>query len=303
MTSHSTMQAEHAISHAIEFILCTFAYYQSSPPTVSFDWEQLGPAIVGIDKFDQLGHALTLSTNARAVAIGAPWYDSYTGYVEVYHTVDDGGNWSQIGQIISGNVTNENFGFSVDISADGKTIVCGSPGYWGGSLPGYVRVYKLASDGDIGTDTWEQIGRDITGDANGDGFGGSVSISDDGNMIAVGVIYHDGKNGEGTGRVRMYQLNDDGTKWDQIGNNIDSDGNLNGLEVRTSVSLSGNGKTVVMGAPTAGYTNRIRTGQVKVYRINAAGSSWEQLGESIYGDYGHDLFGTQWTFLTTETLS
>ena len=162
---------------------------------VSFDWEQLGPAIVGNDKFDQLGYAMALSTNARAMAVGAPWYDSYTGYVEVYHTVDDGGNWTQIGQKIYGNATNEYFGLSVDISADGKTVACGCPGYWGGSFLGYVRVYKLASDGDIGTDTWEQIGRDITGNATGDGFGYSVSISDDGNMIAVGVIYNDGMMG------------------------------------------------------------------------------------------------------------
>jgi hypothetical protein len=90
----------------------------------------------------------------------------------------------------------------------------------------------------------------------------------------------------------MYKLNGDGTKWDQIGNDIDGDSGGDG--VGTSVSLSGNGKIVVMGAPTAGYDNEIRTGQVKVYRIriDAAGSSWEPLGESIYGDYGHDLFGT-----------
>ncbi len=257
---------------------------------MSFDWEQLGPAIVGNDNFDQLGYVMALSTNARTMAIGAPWYNGYTGYVEVYQHMDNGGNWTQVGQIIYGNATNEIFGLSVDISADGKTIVCGSPGYWGGSFPGYVRVYKLANDVDIGTDTWEQIGRDISGDANGDGFGYSVSISDDGNMIAVGVVYNDGMNGERSGRVSMYKLNGDGTKWDQIGNDIDGDSGGDGLG--TSVSLSGNGKTVVMGAPTAGYNNEIRTGQVKVYRIDAAGSSWEPLGESIYGDYGHDLFGT-----------
>jgi len=30
---------------------------------------------------------------------------------------------------------------------------------------------------------------------------------------------------------------------------------------------------------------------VKVYRINSGGSSWEQLGESIYGDNEYDWFG------------
>jgi hypothetical protein len=288
MTSNCSLCLQHAISHAIEFHRAHSPLFQSAPATASLDWEQRGPAIVGNAKFDQLGYLTALSTNARAMAVGAPWYDSYKGYVEVYHTVDDGVNWTQLGQIIYGNATYDTFGLSVDISADGKTIICGSPGYWDGSFPGYVRVYKLASNGDIGTDTWKQIGQDITGEANGDGFGHSVSISGDGKMIAVGVIYNDGMNGEGSGRVRMYQQDGDRMSWEQIGDDIDGDAAGDGLG--TSVSLSGNGKTVVMGAPNAGY-NVLRAGQVKVYRIDTAGSSWEQLGESIYGDYVQDLFG------------
>ena len=46
-------------------------------------------------------------------------------YVKVYRTNGDGRNWVQIGQTFSGNATEDYFGYSVDISADGMTIICG----------------------------------------------------------------------------------------------------------------------------------------------------------------------------------
>jgi hypothetical protein len=49
-------------------------------------------------------------------------------YVKVYRTNGDGRNWVQIGQTFSGNATEDYFGYSVDISADGMTIICGYPG-------------------------------------------------------------------------------------------------------------------------------------------------------------------------------
>ncbi len=172
-------------------------------------------------------------------------------------------NWTQLGQSIHGNETDDYFGSSVDITADGRTIVCGSPGdFWSEDRPGYVRVFKLLSDGDIGTNTWVQIGQDITGEANGDWFGYSVSISDDGETIAVGAPSDDGMNGEVSGHVRIYQLDDDGTNWEQIGDDIDGDAAGDGFG--GSVSLSANGTIVVIGAPYA-CANEICPGGAKVY--------------------------------------
>jgi hypothetical protein len=144
------------------------------------------------------------------------------------------------------------------------------------------------SDGDLGTATWVQIGQKITGEANGDEFGNSVSISDNGETIAVGAPYNDGMNRENSGHVRMYQLDDDGKNWEKIGDDIDGD--AYGDEFGYSVSLSANGKIVVIGAPYAG-DNEIITGGAKVYRIDSAGSSWEPLGKTIYGDNDGDWFG------------
>ena len=45
-------------------------------------------------------------------------------------------------------------------------------------------------------------------EANGDEFGLSVSISDNGAIIAIGGDANDGKNGEDSGHVRIYHLGD-----------------------------------------------------------------------------------------------
>jgi hypothetical protein len=56
-----------------------------------------------------------------------------------------------------------------------------------------VSVFSLVGgNNDLSTATWEQIGQDIIGEANNDGFGWSVSISEDGKTIAVGTPSNNG---------------------------------------------------------------------------------------------------------------
>jgi len=270
----------------------TFAF-QSAPPVATSLWEKQGSAIVGDAEYDELGTSVALSADAKTLVAGAPYSNDDTGYVKVYRMTDDGGNRTQLGQTIHGNATGDRFGNSVDVTAQGNVILLGSPGYYGyNDRPGYVQVFSLDSDDETAgtTGTWKRVGQDIAGEAIGDLFGQSVSISDDGKTIAVGAIFNDGKNGVDSGHVRIYRLADDGASWEKIGGDIDGDaaGDWSGI----SMSLSANGTIVAIGAPNAdGIDGVLYTGQVKVYRIDSGGSSWEQLGQIIYGDYENDEFG------------
>ena len=120
---------------------------------------------------------------------------------------------------------------------------------------------------------------------NGDQFGQSVSISNDGKMIAVGAVMNDGDIRVDSGHVRIYHLEeDDGTRWEQIGQDINGEAanDWSGW----SVSLSADGMTVAIGSPD-NYDNGDAwnvSGQVRVYRIDGQGSSWERLGQVIYGN-------------------
>jgi hypothetical protein len=223
---------------------------------------------------------VALSSNASILAMGAPYYNSNTRYVKVYRTNDDGGNRVQLGQTIYGDATYDDFGRSVDITAGGMTIICGSPSIFTDDWPVYVRVFSLVGgDDDLDTDTsWEQIGKDIIGEANGDLFGSSISISEDGKTIAVGAYSNNGDNGVGSGHVRIYCLEeDDGTRWEQIGQDIDGEAADDGSG--ESVSLLADGMTVAISS-LFNSENGNASGQVRVYRIDGQGSSWERIRRS-----------------------
>lgn len=243
---------------------------------------------------------MALSADARTLVIGAPGYDSNTdrkGYVKVYRADEDGGNRVQLGKTIYKNATGDLFGWSVDITSDGNFIVLGSPGTgmwvgdaWEDDHPGYVRVFSLDSNNEAGTNgTWKQIRQDMMGEAIGDEFGISVSISDDVRRLPLELCNH-GKNEEYLDHVRIYRLDDNGASWVQIGKDIDGDAAGDGSG--SSVSLLAIGSIVAIGAPGAGIDG-VWTGQVKVYyqRIDNDGTSWVQLGESMYGNNAEDWFG------------
>ncbi len=89
-----------------------------------------------------------------------------------------------------------------------------------------------------------QRGTDIDGEAVDDSSGYSVSLSDDGSILAIGEIYRDG-NGDDSGCVCVYSENKDEDKYTQRGSNID--GKAAFVYFGKSVSLSGDGNILAVG--------------------------------------------------------
>ena len=158
---------------------------------------------------------------------------------------------------IFGEAEDDYFGYSVDISSDGKTLAIGAPG----GNEGYVRVYHLESNGL--TSSWTQIGQDIIGEADGDEFGYSISLSNDGKSLAVGAQSNDG-NGVDSGHVRVYRMDDSSTSWTQVGEDID--GEASGDNSGYAVSLSADGTTVAIGA-TGNDDNEFSSGHVRIFSV------------------------------------
>ena len=197
-------------------------------------WEQLGQDIDGEAANDWFGYSVSISADGSTVATGAPYNKkkgSYSGQVGVYRFNDDGSSWEQLGQSIYGDIEKDTFGWSINLSPDGNTLAIGSPGRIAYDRPGYVTVFSLKGDVDLGTDDWKQIGQDIVGDANGDTFGTSVSLSDDGKTLAVSALH--------SGRVSVYRMDYTESVWIQMGHDID--------EMTEAVSLSANGNKVATG--------------------------------------------------------
>ncbi|MDB4250923.1 T9SS type A sorting domain-containing protein [Flavobacteriales bacterium] len=244
----------------------------------SGSWSQIGQDIDG-EAYDNYSGVVSLSSDGSTVAIGAPYNDgngSNSGHVRIYENI--GGSWSQIGQDIDGEAADDYSGGSVSLSSDGSTVAIGALENDGNNTnSGHVRIYE-----NIGG-TWSQIGQDIDGGAAYDYSGISVSLSSDGNTVAIGANGNDG-NGSGAGHVRIYE-NTSGS-WSQIGQDID--GEAAGDQSGWSVSLSSDGNTVAIGAQK-NYGNGSDVGHVRIYEN--IGSSWSQLGQDIDGEASGDESG------------
>jgi hypothetical protein len=117
--------------------------------------------------------------------------------------------------------------------------------------------------------SWTQRGLDFDGAGSGDEFGATVSISDDGNTVAIGSMFHDNRKGH----VRVFHW--DVNSWTQRG--LDIDGSFIYEYSGTSVSLSGDGNTVAIGAPY----HESQKDTVRVFHWD--GNSWTQRGQDIDG--------------------
>jgi hypothetical protein len=107
-------------------------------------------------------------------------------------------------------------------------------------------------------------------------------------VIAVGAQSNDGETGEDSGHVRIFRQEDNGESWEQIGQDIDDEAAYD--YSGSSVSLSADGKLVAIGSPFHSVSGRF-SGQVRLYRIDIEGSSWE-LVQPVYGDSANEGFGS-----------
>ncbi len=131
--------------------------------------------------------------------------------------------------------------------------------------------------------SWNQIGNDIDGEATGDFSGCAVSLSSDGSIVAIGAQYNDG-SGTDAGHVRVFE-NQSGS-WIQIGEDIDGEASFDASGI--SVSLSSDGSVVAIGA-FLNDGNGGNSGHVRVFE-NQSGS-WIQMGNDIDGEANGDYSG------------
>lgn len=244
-------------------------------------WEQVGSDIDGVAPQGFFGHSVSLSANGSVLVIGAPGVDGINGndYGRVRIFKNNNNVWEQIGSDIDGESVGDQSGWSVSLSSDGSIVAIGAINNGGnGSFSGHVRVYKNNNG------KWEQIGADIDGAKPNDQSGYSVSLSSDGNVIAIGA-HENEDNGVNTGHVRVYE-NINGS-WIQRGTDfLGSPGDFFGY----SVSLSSDGSIIAIGAIANdnAVTNQL-VGYVRVYQyIN---NNWVKRGIDISGEEDSDNSG------------
>ena len=216
-------------------------------------WNQRGTDIDGESSNNYNGQSVSISANGSIIAMGAVKNNGNAGHVRIYSW--DGSAWVQLGADIDGETAGDEIGQSIALTADGNSIVMGAQfNDGGGSNSGHARVF------DWNGSDWVQRGTDIDGERSGDYSGISVSITDDGNSIAIGARGND-DGGSGAGQARVY--NWDGSAWVQRGSDIDGESSGDGSA--QSLKVSGDGITLAVGALYNDNSNGSDAGHVRVY--------------------------------------
>ena len=273
-TTTDNMKGSTTLIVVIASLMSSYGMYLPPPPSpppwylVGDNWELLGNEIDGDVEGDKTGFRVSLSADGSVVAISAPGKDGTnveSGSVQVYR-IDQNFMWIPIGDAIDGENEDDYFGSSVSLSADGSTVAIGADRSGGsengGSLEGYVRVYRNEND------AWTKLGDDIDGE--------SVSLNEDGTIVAIGSPQ--------INKVRVYNQNENGA-WTLLG--YDIAGGDPSEKFGRSVSLSADGKIVAIGDPERDHF----TGHMQVYEYRQ--NSWFQIGNDIYGDAEYNNFDSQ----------
>ena len=179
----------------------------------------IGAGFTGVSSSDFFGWNVDMSNDGNTVVVGAPLYSNGGEEGRAYiYTTSDGTNWSLL-ETLSNQDNNEWFGFSVQISGDGNTVVIGAGKNDDGLTDrGKSYVYVKSGGSWPSTPTYTILG--TTANANN---GYTLGISDTADVIISGAPFDDDK-GTDRGAVYVYEkaivaeLKFDGSNKLSIGN-------------------------------------------------------------------------------------
>jgi hypothetical protein len=229
---------------------------------------QQGTKLAGNDNSGaaRQGYSTFLSADGNTAIVGGNADNNNTGAAWIYTRTAS--VWTQQGTKLTGTDNTGAVvaqGYSVSLSADGNTAIVG--GTADNNNQGAAWIFIRSGS------TWAQQGPKLVGTGNtGPAHQGtSVSISADGNTAMVGGEADNGSSGAGWIFTRS------GTIWTQQGSKLVGTGNIGPAQQGTSVSLSADGNTAMMG----GFLDNNVQGAVWIF--TRSGSTWTQQGPKLVG--------------------
>jgi hypothetical protein len=214
----------------------------------------------------QEGDAVAISSDGTTVILGGPGEGLYdTGAAWIF--TRDGNGWrtrTKLGG--SGHEFYETTqGASVALSADGNTAIVGAPsGGRTGNHYGCAWIYIRSGD------IWTLQGPKLSVPEDSQRFGTSVALSADGNTAFIGTPGHEYDTGG------AYVFTRTNGVWSRSGLISSADAGR-GTLLGSSISVSADGKTVVLGGPG---DHRV-VGGGWIFKSN--GNQWAQQGPKLVG--------------------
>jgi hypothetical protein len=223
------------------------------------------------------GTSVAISADGATAVVGGPGDGAGAGAVWVF--TREGSSWTQQGEKLTGGDEDGagELGHSVAISDDGATALAGGPR----DAKGFGAAWVFTREGAA----WAQQGVKLLAahEAGHGQFGGSVALSGDGDTALIGArADHSFTN---TGAAWAFSRT--GSTWIQQGEKLTGAGETAGGEFASSVTLSDDGETALVG----GVANEGGTGAA--WAFTHEDSTWLQQGEKLTsGEASPAAFGS-----------
>lgn len=276
-----TIMAVGAPGPTISTVIGYVEVYQNQ----SGSWVKLGQTLSGENTGDWFGRFTSLSDDGTILAVGAS--KDGAGYVRLYEY--NGSSWLDKGTNfkLTGTTAGDRWGECVSLSGDGSIVAIGAPyNDNNGQIDnGLVEVYEF----DNVNSTWIQKGKTLYGYGieKEDYFGYSLSLSSDGETMAVGAYQNDISAINNRGSVRVYTFNTINSEWELKGPQINGD--INGERFGVSVSLNSDATVVAIGSYLYDPVGLTDAGCTRVYEYS--GGNWRQKGSTIEGKVAGEQSG------------
>jgi len=202
-------------------------------------WTQPGQKLVGTGWSPALGtilqgYSVSLTADGNTAIVGGPGDSQNQGAVWIF--TRSGNTWTQVAKLVGANATVQSFqGSAVALSGDGSTALVG--GMWDSASYGAVWVFTLDNG------TWSQQGGKLSPSSGVAWVGAAVALSGDGNTALVGGP----QDSSGVGAAWIFKRASGA--WSQQSKLTASDATSGTVLQGTSVALSADGFTAIVGGP------------------------------------------------------
>ena len=234
------------------------------------------------------GQSVAISADGNTVLIGSRTQDTFPTEDNgaAYIFTRSGSTWVEQQKILTSDIeSNDQLGFSVAISADGNTVLIGtrnestSPNSFNGA------AYIFTRSGN----TWVEQQKILASDRQDfDDFGFSVAISADGNTVLIGAVSEDTSPNANNGAAYIFTRS--GSAWTEQQKILSSDAQ-DFDDFGSSVVISADGNTVIVGASSEGTSPNFSNGAA--YIFTRSGSTWTEQQKILASDrMNGDNFGS-----------
>ncbi|MCL4487612.1 MAG: Ig-like domain repeat protein [Chloroflexi bacterium] len=220
---------------------------------------------------ERFGWSVALSADGNTAIVGARWatVDTKGRAGAAYVFTRSGLEWTEHKLTASDGAADDNFGFSVALSADGNTALVGAfyATVAGASQQGAAYVFSRTDS------TWTEQ-KLYTSAAPGEYFGASVGLSGDGNTALIGA--YGAQSYQGTVYVFRHL-----SLWTQEARLTAVDGVRDDYFAKLA-AISSDGSTALVGAPYAAVLGHAQQGAA--YIFTRSGSTWTGLTKLTASD-------------------